>query len=127
MSKYIPLILIGVMLTAFAQIFLKKGMMSLGHFDFAWSNALSVVMAAALNPAIILGVSCQAISLVVWMLVLSRVEVSFAYPFTSLGYVVVAAIGYWTFQEQLNGYRISGIALICLGVFLVSRSGEIIG
>jgi multidrug transporter EmrE-like cation transporter len=56
------------------------------------------------------------------MAVLSRVEVSFAYPFLSIGYVVVAIVGYYFFNESLTLTRILGILIICVGVYLISRS-----
>ena len=56
------------------------------------------------------------------MIILSRVEVSFAYPFVSLGFVFVAIIGYFLFNENVTFARIIGISLICIGVFFVSKS-----
>ena len=55
------------------------------------------------------------------MLVLSKVEVSFAYPFLSIGYVVTAFAGYWLLGESLSVMRIVGILVICIGVYLISR------
>jgi multidrug transporter EmrE-like cation transporter len=126
MAKYIPLILSGVLLNAFAQIFLKKGMMAIGEFEFSWSNALPVATSVASSPSVVLGFACYIVSVLIWLLVLSRVEVSFAYPFLSVGYIVTAAFGYYAFHEHLSAYRISGIALICFGVYLISRSGEVV-
>jgi multidrug transporter EmrE-like cation transporter len=123
MVRYIPLILSGVLLNAFAQVFLKQGMIKVGHFAFTWSNVLPVAMSVGSNSFIILGLCCYVVSFVLWMLVLSRVEVSFAYPFLSVGYVVTALAGYLAFNERLSLTRILGIALICLGVVLISRSG----
>ena len=122
MIKYIPLILTGVFLNAFAQLFLKKGMMSIGHFEFSLGNAIPIGWQAATNIAIILGLICYVISVVVWMLVLSRVEVSYAYPFLSVGYIVTTIIGYAYFNEDITVYRLMGVALICCGVVLVARS-----
>jgi multidrug transporter EmrE-like cation transporter len=65
---------------------------------------------------------CYAISILLWMAVLSKVEVSFAYPFLSIGYVVAALVGYQFFGESLSLVRIAGIAVICVGVYLISRS-----
>jgi multidrug transporter EmrE-like cation transporter len=65
---------------------------------------------------------CYAVSILLWMAVLSKVEVSFAYPFLSIGYVVAALVGYQFFGESLSLTRIAGILVICLGVFLISRS-----
>ena len=56
------------------------------------------------------------------MAVLSKVEVSFAYPFLSVGYVVAAVVGYYFFGEALSVIRIVGIVIICIGVYLISRS-----
>jgi multidrug transporter EmrE-like cation transporter len=54
--------------------------------------------------------------------VLSRVDLSYAYPFLSLAYVVVTAYAYFVFSENVSHLRIAGIALICVGTVLVSRS-----
>lgn len=123
MVKYLPLILSGVLLNALAQLFLKQGMMKIGHFAFMWSNLVPVAISVAANLYVILGLSCYVVSVIVWLLVLSRVEVSFAYPFLSVGYVVAAIAGYMVFHEHVSLARIMGIVLICTGVILISRSG----
>lgn len=123
MTKYLPLILFGVFLNAFGQIALKKGMINVGHFTFSTENIVPVALAAFTNVFILLGLLCYVVSVVVWMLVLSRVDVSFAYPFLSVGYVLTAVLGYALFNEDLTAYRIAGIALICIGVSVLARSG----
>ena len=60
--------------------------------------------------------------MLLWMVVLSRLEVGYAYPFLSLGYVVAAVAGYYFLGESLSILRIAGILVICLGVFMVARS-----
>lgn len=122
MTNYIPLILIGVTLNAFAQLFLKKGMLILGYFNFSLVNIAQIFFKAASNPFILLGLACYALSLGIWLLVLSRVEVSFAYPFLSVGYIITAIVGYAVFYEHLSFNRIAGIFFICLGVISISRS-----
>jgi multidrug transporter EmrE-like cation transporter len=122
MIKYIPLILSGVFLNAFAQFFLKKGMLSIGHFDFVFANAWPIGIKAITNLPIIAGLTCYVVSVLVWMLVLSRVDVSYAYPFLSVGYIVTTFLGYSYFNEVITIGRIAGIALICLGVIFVARS-----
>jgi len=62
------------------------------------------------------------VSFVAWLLVLSRVQVSFAYPMLSLGYVVNAVASYYLFQEPLSPVRIAGIFVIVLGTYLITRS-----
>ena len=59
--------------------------------------------------------------------VLSKVELSFAYPFLSLAYVAVAIFAYFVFREDLNGWRIAGIACICVGTILIAQSGREMG
>ena len=120
--NYIPLILLGVLLNAAAQLFLKEGMRRIGHFDFVWSNLVPITLQVAGNIFILGGLLCYVISVAVWLLVLSRVEVSYAYPLLSVGYIVNAVAGYYLFQENLSVTRISGIAIICVGVYFVTKS-----
>ena len=122
MLTYIPLILTSVGLNALAQILLKQGMLAVGRFDFAAGQVAAILPKVALNPFVIGGMACYAVSIGLWLLVLSRVEVSAAYPFLSVGYIIAAIAGYWLFGENLSLVRVLGIVLICGGVVLVSRS-----
>ena len=69
------------------------------------------------------GLSCYVISVVVWIVALSRVEVSIAYPMLSVGYVINALLAMWLFGEAVSVQRWIGIAVILVGVTLVARSG----
>ena len=120
--SYLPLILLGVFLNAGAQLFLKEGMRRIGHFEFVWANALPIAIQAAGNVFILAGLACYVVSVVVWLMVLSRVEVGFAYPLLSVGYIVNAVAGYYLFQENLSPSRITGILIIVVGVYFVTRS-----
>ena len=75
-----------------------------------------------MEPHILGGLTCYVISVVVWILALSRVQVSIAYPMLSLGYVVTAFIAWAFMGEAVSAMRMSGIAVIIVGVFLVARS-----
>jgi multidrug transporter EmrE-like cation transporter len=120
--KYLPIILLGVLLNAAAQLCLKEGMRRIGHFDFVWSNVLPIGIQVAGNIFILAGLFLYVVSVAVWILVLSRVEVSFAYPLLSVGYIVNAVAGYYLFQENLSLPRVTGILIIIVGVFFVTRS-----
>ncbi len=120
--NYMPLILLGVLLNAGAQLALKEGMRRIGHFDFVLSNALPIGWQAATNPFVALGLTLYVISVAVWLLVLSRVEVSYAYPMLSVGYIVNAVAAYYLFDENLSLARVSGIFIIIIGVYLITRS-----
>lgn len=122
MKKYIPLILFTVLTNATAQIMLKKGVMALSNFEIGFSGITSILPRVLFNYFILIGLLIFVISTVSHMLVLSRVELSFAYPFLSLAYVVVTGYAYFFFEEDVNAYRILGISLICLGTVFVSRS-----
>ncbi|MBP1696357.1 MAG: 4-amino-4-deoxy-L-arabinose transferase, partial [Deltaproteobacteria bacterium] len=112
----------GVLLNAIAQILLKKGMLSIGYFGFHFENFFPIIKKVTNNLYILSGLTSYVISVMIWLLVLARVEVSYAYPFLSVGYVVVTVMGYFIFQENLSWMRVVGIAVIIVGVLLLSRS-----
>jgi multidrug transporter EmrE-like cation transporter len=116
------LILFGVLLNAGAQLLLKAGVRQLGTFDFTLANAWPVGSALATNFPILGGLSCYVVSVVVWILALSRVEVSIAYPMLSIGYVVNAGLAWYLFGEAVGPQRLIGIAVIIIGVIIVARS-----
>lgn len=116
------LILIGVLLNAGAQLLLKAGTNAVGHFEFSRDNILPVGWQLATEPHIMGGLACYVISVVVWIMALSRVEVSIAYPMLSIGYVVNAMAAWWLFGEAVSLTRLAGIGVIIVGVYIVSRS-----
>lgn len=122
MIVYLPLILFGVFLNAAAQLFLREGMRRIGHFDFTWSNLFPIALQVAGNVFVLGGLLCYIVSVAVWLMVLSRVEVSYAYPLLSVGYIVTAVAGYYLFQENLSVTRILGIVIIIVGVYFVTKS-----
>jgi len=122
MNRYIPLILAGVLLNAAAQICLKQGMKTIGHFDFVFGSIVPTAIKVIGNVYVLLGMACYAVSIVVWLMVLSRVDVSYAYPLLSVGYIVTAFAGKAFFGEASSPVRWAGIFVICFGVYLITRS-----
>ena len=116
------LVLAGVLLNAAAQLLLKAGTNAIGAFAFTADNLVPVGIKVASDPFIVSGLGCYAVSVVVWIMALSRVEVSLAYPMLSIGYVVNAVAAWYLFGEALTAQRMVGIATIVVGVFLVARS-----
>src|SRR5579862_5162083 len=110
------LILSGVLLNAAAQIFLKAGTNTLGVVSFSSADWFAQGLRIGTNPHIIGGLVCYAFSLVVWIMALSRVPVSVAYPMLSIGYVVSAIAAYYLFGETLGTVRWLGIGFIVVGV-----------
>ena len=116
------LIIAGVLLNAAAQLLLKAGTNAVGHFEFHLDNVLPVGIKLAFEPHIMGGVACYGISLVVWIMGLSRVPVSVAYPMLSIGYVINAFVAWQWFGETLTAQKLAGIGFIVVGVYLVARS-----
>jgi len=121
-GSQLALVLTGVLLNAIAQLLLKAGSGALAGIELRAANAMAIAGRLVLNAPIIGGLVCYAISVVVWILALSRVEVSVAYPMLSVGYVVNALAAWWLFDESLSATRLAGIAVILIGVWLVARS-----
>ncbi|MDP9008602.1 MAG: SMR family transporter [Pseudomonadota bacterium] len=117
------LILTGVGLNAAAQLLLKAATKPLAHLSVFNADILSSsVMILFKSPPFWGGLLCYAGSLCVWVAALTKAPVSTAYPMLSLGYVLVAAVSVAWLGETLTLPKMLGIALICTGVVLVSRS-----
>jgi multidrug transporter EmrE-like cation transporter len=114
--------MLGVLLNAIAQLLLKAGTNRVGEFAFTWENVLPIGTKLALNPPILAGLGCYVVSVVVWILGLSRVPVSVAYPMLSVGYILNALAAWMLFGESLTAQKLAGIGFIVVGVFLVARS-----
>ena len=116
------LILTGVLLNAGAQLLLKAGVAPLGPLRVEPATLLRTVGQVLARGPILAGLACYVLSVGVWIVALSRVEVSLAYPMLSLGYVVNALGAWWLFGEMLGPMRCAGMLLILAGVFVMARS-----
>lgn len=116
------LVLAGVVLNAAAQLLLKAGTNRIGEFAFSLDNIVPIGARIAASPFVIGGLSCYVVSVVVWILALSRVPVSIAYPMLSIGYIVNALAAWYLFGESLTAQKLAGIGFIVVGVWLVARS-----
>ena len=118
-------IILSVLCSSVAQIALKKGMTQCDcSFAPQVSNILPLVNALVFNPFLITGVLLHILALFTWLYVLKHAEVSYAYPFISMGFVVVLLLSHLLFNESINIYRICGVALIIMGIFLVGKSAS---
>ena len=116
------LVLTGVLLNAAAQLLLKAGTNRIGEFAFTLENLVPVGLKVAASPFVLGGLACYAVSVVVWIMALSRVPVSIAYPMLSIGYIVNAGAAWILFGESLTAQKLIGIGFIIVGVWLVARS-----
>lgn len=118
----IVIILISVLLNCAAQLGMKKGMMVVGELTGGISGIFAAFPSMITNGYLWLSAFCYVVSIGLWLVVLSKVDVSYAYPFLSIGYVLSAIVGHFVFGEAVTPIRIAGIAVICIGVILISRS-----
>jgi drug/metabolite transporter (DMT)-like permease len=116
-------IITGVLLNAAAQLLLKAGTNALGGaIHLTADNWFQTGIKVATQVPILAGLACYAVSLVVWIIGLSRTDVTIAYPMLSLGYVV-SAFGAWMFLgEAVSPQRLLAIGVIMIGVVLLTRT-----
>lgn len=117
MKKQLIMILISVSMGAVAQLLLKIGMTAYGSIGFGIEMIIAVF-----QPIVFLGVITYFLSSLFWITILRKADVSYAYPFASLGYGIVAVLGYLFLGEQISIYRVLGIGVIISGVYLVGKS-----
>jgi multidrug transporter EmrE-like cation transporter len=116
-------IITGVLLNAFAQLLLKAGTNALGGaIHLTAENWFQTGIKVATQLPILGGLACYAVSLVVWIIGLSRTDVTIAYPMLSLGYVVSAAGAYLFLGEPVSPQRLLAIGVIMVGVALLART-----
>ncbi|MGQ9920715.1 MAG: EamA family transporter [Desulfobacca sp.] len=118
----LALVSVNILFNVFGQLLLKTGMNKLGNFQLSLHALVPVFIRAFLNPYIILGLGCYVTGFLIWLIVLAKAEVSYAYPLISVGYVLTAVMGWWFLGENVTWVRISGILITCVGVFIISQS-----
>ncbi len=119
MKDYI-LLIFNVFLTVLGQILLKQGVTYVGRID-SFRELLSKFWQLILNPYVIGGVSIYGFTTFVWLVILSRIKLSIAYPMLSLGYVMAIPFSWLFFKETIPRVRIIGAIIICIGVYLVAQ------
>ncbi len=106
-----------------AHLFLKKGMMEHGLLNVKANSILSLAWTVGTNIWVLAGMLLHVSALIVWLWALSKVDISFAYPFLALGYVLVSAMAWFWLGEELNTIRLFGMAIIIFGIFVLAKSG----
>ena len=117
-------IISSVFLNALAQILLKAGMKNFNNIDIK-NNIIQTSISISLNPYIICGFISYGISIILWLWVLSKVDVSLAYPFQALGYNIVTILAWFIFQENINFTRIIALIFITLGLIILAFSSRV--
>jgi drug/metabolite transporter (DMT)-like permease len=115
-------LLCGVLLNAFAQLWLKAATRVSGPLVASDASVLNRAMQLLTVPSLWYALTAYGLSVIVWIVGLSRVPVSQAYPLLSLGYVLNIGLAWWLFGEVPNAQRVIGVGVIVAGVVLVARS-----
>jgi multidrug transporter EmrE-like cation transporter len=113
--KQLLLILASVVIGAAGQIVLKIGASKSAHEDL---NILKLF----LNWQVFLGLFLYGLSALVWIIVLRKSELSYAYPLVSLGYIIVFIASFFLFQESITLIRGFGLFFILIGIILIAKS-----
>jgi drug/metabolite transporter (DMT)-like permease len=121
MNIAITYILVSVILGAVGQLLLKKGMGSMGPLGISVDGLGGLLWKIGTNPFVVSGLFIYVTGTLFWLVALSRVELSYAYPFASLSYLVMLAAAWGIFHENISLLRLIGTLVIVFGVLLISR------
>lgn len=124
MSKNVAyiLVLLTILFTVFGQLIIKAKAGQMGHLPVDWMGRISYAGELFLSPYIIAGVTAGGFAAFCWILALTRLSISYAYPFMALTFPIVVIAGHMFFGEQVKALQYVGVALICSGVMLVNYS-----
>ena len=116
----VALILSSVVLGVVGQLILKAGVTHIGPLALARGNVLAVAWRIFTNARIWAGLGLYGVGTFFWLVVLSQVELGYAYPFISLSYILILIASWLLFGEEVSPLRLVGVAAICLGVYVVA-------
>lgn len=117
------LLLIDILTTAGAQIFFKKGVLQWGELDFSFSRVFSLIPQIFQNIWIMLGMFLFGVSFILWLFILSKLQLNIAYPIALSSGVVITTITAWLlFKEYLLPTQLLGIAIVIVGIFLLLKN-----
>jgi drug/metabolite transporter (DMT)-like permease len=123
MSSSFPLILIALVCSVLGQVTLKLGMTQVGRIGpEVFAQPLQIVTRVLTTPMVVGGLSLYVLGAVAWLAVLSRVPLSLAHPTLALSFVLTPMLAWLVLGESVPGLRWLGIATICAGIVVVSRS-----
>ena len=118
------IILTSILMSSAAHVVLKKGMTSLGqNYESQTHTLINTIWITATNVWVITGMALHVGALIVWLWALSRVDITFAYPFLALGYVLVSLMAWFWLGETISQTRVTGMIIIIIGLVVLSRGG----
>ena len=122
--KIIVMLAIGVLSQSVGNVLLSKGMKEIAGSDPTWpAQWAPVLLKAAISPTVLVGAALFIVFFILWAIALSRADLSFVLPAVSFEVVLNVLFATWFLEEIVSPVRWLGVALICIGVLLVARSG----
>ena len=119
-ADYLPIAL-TIILTVYSQIVFKWQIDIVGGMPAEWSERIGYFIRLMLNFWVITSFAAAFLASFTWAAALSKFDLSYAYPFTSLAYVTVLFLSAPLFRESLTLPKVLGTAIIVAGVYVVSR------
>lgn len=117
----LALVLISVFMGSAGQIILKIGANKLGDFNLSIGTFFQSIWIILKSPTIMIGLVLFGLSFLAWIKVLTKSELSQAYPLVSLSYIIIGLVSPILFNEQLTIQKIMGMGAIVLGVFILNQ------
>ena len=122
MPQVFLLLIICILSTSLAQLCFKKGVLKWGELDFSLPQVFSLIPQIFQNVWIMSGVFLFGISFILWLFILSRLQLNVAYPIALSSQVIITTVAAWLlFKDYLSVIQILGIAVIIIGIFLLLR------
>lgn len=122
-SINLAIIMLSVSFSSVAHILLKKGMMGLAITTTANQSLIQKIINTGFNPWVSFGILLHVGALFIWLWALSRVDISFAYPFLALGYVLVSTMAWYWLGEEINTQRLIAMVIIISGIIVLAKAG----
>ena len=110
-----------ILFMVYAQVVIKWQVSAAGAFPADAGDKFLFLARLLINPWIVSALAASLLAAVAWMAAMTKLDLSHAYPFTSLAFVLVTIASAWFFHEPMTGPKIAGIALICLGIIVGSQ------
>lgn len=119
MNSNLVYLFVSIGLGASGQILMKFAVNRIGQINLSWPHAINTLIQIFTNPWIITGIFCFVTSMILWIKVISNMELSKAYPSLSLSYIAVFILSVILFHETVTSGKVVGLLLVSLGVYFL--------
>ena len=110
-----------IALTVYGQVVIKWQVLNAGEFPADSAGRLRFLLGLLLNPWVLSALAAALLAAVAWMAAMTRLELSHAYPFMSLAFILVLVFSALIFHEPVTLPKVAGLVLICAGIVVGSQ------